>query len=61
MAFENSMKKIAKLAERKIIPAAVRILYVKSEPFTAFAANRVLKKFLDKSKPSELLAYTLIL
>jgi hypothetical protein len=59
--FKNSMKKISKLTVRKIISASARMLDGLQEPFTAFAANRVLKMFFDKSKPSELLANTLIL
>ena len=51
--FENSMKNIAKLIERKIIPASAQILEGLSDPFTAFAANRLLMKFSDQLKPIE--------
>jgi len=51
--FEYLMKNIAKLTERKIIPASAQILDGLSAPFTAFAPNRLLIKFLDQLKPTE--------
>jgi hypothetical protein len=40
--FENSIKKMAKLAERKIIPPIAQKRDVLSEPLTAFSLKRLL-------------------
>ena len=40
--FENLTKNTEKLTERKIIPPSSQILEGVSEPFIAFAANRLL-------------------
>ncbi len=54
--FENLMKNIAKLTPRKIIPLSAQILDGLSEPFIALAANKLLMKFFDHSKPTEFLS-----
>ncbi len=54
--FEKFMKNMAKLTERKIIPPSAQILDGLSEPFTAFAAKRLLIKFFDQSNPIESLS-----
>ena len=51
--FEKLIKNIAKLMERKIIPASAHILDGLSEPFTAFDANKLLIKFFVQSNPIE--------
>src|SRR5438128_1264287 len=54
--FENRKKKIAKPAERKIMPLSAHALAGLSKPFIALAANKLLKKFLVHRKPTEFLS-----
>ncbi|MES2381793.1 MAG: hypothetical protein V4538_12175 [Bacteroidota bacterium] len=52
--FEKSIKNRAKLMDRKIIPTVAQGRDALSEPFIAFASNRLLIKFSDQLKPIEL-------
>jgi hypothetical protein len=55
---EKLIKNNAILTERKIIPASAQILAGLSEPFSAFAARRLLIKFFVQLKPMEFLSNT---
>jgi predicted MPP superfamily phosphohydrolase len=54
--FDILIKKIPKPTEWKAIPMIAQILDVFSEPFIAFAANKLLIKFFDQSNPVDFLS-----
>ncbi len=54
--FDVLIKKTPKPTEWKAIPMSTQILEGFSEPFIAFAANKLLIKFFDQSNPVESLS-----